>query len=576
MNILNNKFFWVIASSIAIPTLIMLQVLIWPHYGLFSDADQLIEFPKFLFDNPSAGFDRILRPFGDGRYQPLFYLLTILIYSLRPDSSLVFYIFQWIIFIAISYAIGSVIFRITQSKWFSIFGILLFSLSSSIFENFYTLDKIEPRSTFFSAMILLTLVSNLLSKDLTLKRFPLFFWLAQIIFGIFLVFSKETGIFIFFSFVLTLIACLLSSQVNLNLKKVVLISVIIQGIIVIAFYVLYKSLWNPDNDGRYLNYTVTPELVHANFMYYLKSSPEAMLGIICALYVFYDFFKNRKITSFTQTKGVIFFTSSALVVYFSGILIWRWPLDYFLLPVHFFSAVLIPLVLFHPITIFFKKNRKLTYIFLILIFLLFGKYIGERIINGFLIYQQDELKDDLVSLLAEPKWLNKRFVLVFNHPNSAEIGERIKFFSDRVRPVETPINLFNFWEVDDQVITSLNRFEGAVGNSPKYSQLYDAQQSYMQNKGTVIIWKLGKGANPDPSLPWGYSTLRSGDVLIVPYSTNMPNWTRARGLGMYSSSFHPPNGITAKESGVIGRKFGPWFIGWKIFVIENPTVSQVK
>jgi uncharacterized BrkB/YihY/UPF0761 family membrane protein len=110
-----------------------------------------------------------------------------------------------------------------------------------------------------------------------------------------------------------------------------------------------------------------------------------------------------------------------------GILIWRWPLDYFLMPVHFFSAILIAII-FNSVFSMTQVNKKSIQKVGMLIFLmLFIYYSGQRMIVGILIYQQDALKDDLAKVLAERRWHQQHIILPFDHPNSAEIGVRINY-----------------------------------------------------------------------------------------------------------------------------------------------------
>ena len=146
--------------AILLPTLLMLPVLIWPHFGLFSDADQIITFPKIFFGNFAEGLPRLLHPADDGRWNPLFHGLTLFIYALSPGSSRIFYLAQWLMFVLTCISLGWIVRRITDGQGWAILGIALFCTASSVFESFYTLDKIEPRITFFAAVILWLLVDR--------------------------------------------------------------------------------------------------------------------------------------------------------------------------------------------------------------------------------------------------------------------------------------------------------------------------------------------------------------------------------------------------------------------------------
>lgn len=90
MYIRNKAFVW---ASLLVPLVMMIPVLCWPHYGLFSDAGQLIEYPqRFLAGFPESL--KLLAPLEDGRWNPAFHGLSIAIYALAPDSPLAFYLMQ--------------------------------------------------------------------------------------------------------------------------------------------------------------------------------------------------------------------------------------------------------------------------------------------------------------------------------------------------------------------------------------------------------------------------------------------------------------------------------------------------
>jgi putative effector of murein hydrolase LrgA (UPF0299 family) len=135
-------------------TVIMFPVLIWPHYGLFSDAGQIIEFPKQII----AGFPeslRLLGPLPDGRWNPAFHGLSALLYYLQPDTPLIFFVAQWLMLVGTLLCIGALIRALTGNIAGALIGMLVLVVCSSLFENFYTLDKVEPRITLFSALAIL-------------------------------------------------------------------------------------------------------------------------------------------------------------------------------------------------------------------------------------------------------------------------------------------------------------------------------------------------------------------------------------------------------------------------------------
>lgn len=577
MTIFNKYPLW-IWFSVLVPIFIMLPVLIWPHYGLFSDADQLIEYPKMFFNHPGPELGRLLRPFDDGRYQPLFYFVTLGVYAVKPNSAWIFYVFQWIILLITSSIAAWLVYRLTKSSLSAVLSVLLFCFSSSIYENFYTLDKVEPRVTFFSALFLWVFVRYFLDHHnqhiQTIKKSPdYFFWGIQFLLGVSLVFSKETGIYLAFSIFLVWVALIFNNRVEARSKTIFLYSLLLQITVVILFYTLYHLLWEQPDTGRYLKYEITSQLIKTNFIYYLSSSPEAIFGILTAFLLLIRYTLNYRRQAVSTSDQITLLIAVCLLVYFMGILIWRWPLDYFLMPVHFFSAILIA-IFFNSVFGTTQVNKKSIQKVALLIFLiLFIYFSGQRMVVGILIYQQDALKDDLATVLAEPRWDQQHIILPFESPNSAEIGDRINYFTNQLIKNSSPLRMYYFWEPNEKILFNITRFENSYGIAPKRSQLMEIVKHSHQDAGAIPIWKFTTKASKDPSLPWEYDYLKPGDYLLLPFGINIPQWSHARGLSMYSDSHFIKRGLPErlqfKDEQDITRSIGPWKIGWRIVKAEK-------
>jgi len=554
--------------AVLIPIILVLPVLIWPHYGLFSDADQIIEFPNAFFSNPIEGFKRILKPFDDGRYQPFFYLLTIGIFYLKPNSAFIFYLSQCVMLVSICIVLAWGIRRVTNSNIAGILSVIIFCTSSSFYENFFTLDKIEPRLTFFIALILALFITKLPFKDASFKINKFIFYFCQILLGIFLIFSKESGVFLVASLALAWITLSLA----FNFSEMKEFNNYLKGgffahlFVFIIFLVLYKALWNSGNDARYVSYQITLNLIVSNFIYYAKTSPELILSLVFSVYWISIAVVKRKIKNETNLQYFCTLCSYCLCIYFCGILIWRWQLDYFLLPAHFFSSLIIVATGWLVLSKFqFQKYRVLYSILGVCLIGLWLSFFSTRIIGGFFIYQQDSLKDELAKYLTSLNWENRRFILTFNHPNSAEVGERIKYFSNLERRDMKKINLFNFWEYGDKTLENIDRFSGSVGLPPKKAQLIEVSK----NRDEIVIWNFGSDEGRKLGNIWTYDYLRSGDAVLIPWGENIPNAYHARGIQMYTPLPYFPENISYMEEGGVMRHFGKYGIGWKILRIKK-------
>jgi len=352
---------------------------------------------------------------------------------------------------------------------------------------------------------------------------------------------------------------------NSDLNQQLRYSFVIQFLIIASFFILFKSLWRESDEGRYLSYSITGDLVANNFIYYVKSSPELLIAIVFSLYKWITFAIRGDHADKTENNLLVLLICTCTLIYFLGILIWRWPLDYFILPAHFFSAIVIP-VLGNEFYKAIKSNVRKGVLIFFGIFIISGLIIlvGIRLPVGFLIYQQDELKDQLALRLSESRWVDKKFILPFNHPNSAEIGERIKYFSNLKRSDEQKLTLFNFWEHDKAVIRDISRFDTSVGVPPVRGQLEEVAAG-----NNFVIWKYGVGDKNWPKSMWSYDELNEGDLLLIPYGENIPQWVNSRGIAIFRSSFNFPKTIQVTELERVGHRWLSTELGWKILMVNK-------
>jgi len=554
-------WYWV---ALLVPIFIIAPILVWPHYGLFSDADQVISFPQSFLNDPFSGLKRILLPMDDGRWNPFFYALTVFIYWIFPESARAFYAVQGLMLLTTCMVVTYIIYKLTLKILPPILGVIILCTSSSIFENFYTLDKLEPRTTLFAALIICNLFFTLIQDNKT-KKLHWYFILTQGILGIALIFTKETGAYLAAGIFLTWIIVRMKGGREIRINKVIGYSAIIQLLVVICFYALFKLLMI-DGNNRYIVYPITLDLVFGNIAYYFQSSPELIFGISLAIFWVIRSIIGQLKNQWKICNIVLLLISLSLLAYFSGIILWRWPLDYYLLPAHMLAAILIPLSLYRLCQTKFYL-RSYLFINTCLGVLLIGLIIffGSRIYSGFFIYQQDALKDELAIYLAQPEFLSRRYVLTFSNPNAAEVGERIKFFSNLKRLPSKNIDLFNFWEPPSDLIKNINRFNLSVGVPPPIDQL----AAVVNQDNKYLIWKYADGAFKWPNSMWSYDELRQGDLLLFPYSKAMPRWVNARGAGMYAENQNLPQSLGLKFAGEVKKELGRTTLGWQLFEVEK-------
>lgn len=547
----------------------MLPVLIWPHYGLFSDAKQLLEFPRrVLVDFPDSL--ELFRPLEDGRWNPLFHGLSTLVYALVPDSAMAFYVMQWVLFVTVCLCIAQVIKRVTANSALALLGIALFCTSSSIFENFYTLDKVEPRVVFFTALFITSFLPTLIFHDhqhFLSKKW--FYIVVQIISGIGIVFSKETGVFLAAALCLTWSASLFNTSLSPVLNRIVLRTALIQLVIVVVYLGLFKLL-SPPMSYRYVSYDVSVTLILDNITYYLRTSPELAIGLLFASYwcLTLVFPKLSRSDRSGVERLILSFLSLALFIYFSGICLWRWPLDYYLLPAHLLIALLIPLSFWVWSPAINKINKKLLRGLVAGAGVIWLIYFAYRIFFGISIFYFDAVKDDLAHFMSRISLIGKRVVLPFTHPQSAEVGERLKFFINSEHPLKNKIDLYNFWEPPFLNRQNLQRFDSSAAWVPNKDQLLDIAEKPEK----FVIWSLGY-----KNEGWKNEYLKAGDVILVPVGSKLLNKVNARGVSMHAKSpsdFLKTTPLELETIGQVRRNFASLWLGWELFEVKSINVAD--
>ncbi|WP_278389888.1 hypothetical protein [Stutzerimonas kunmingensis] len=559
-----------LAASLLFPIFMMLPVLLWPHYGLFSDAEQLIEYPKrFLAAFPESM--KLLAPLEDGRWNPAFHGLSIVIYALVPDSARAFYVMQTVLLSVIVGSLFFISYRYTRSPILAALSVVLFCSSSSFFESFYTLDKVEPRVTAFFALISCLFLSVFhFKRERELLRAC--FLVLQFLLGAMLLFSKETGLFLAAALFATWCCATLFWPKD-EFRGYLLKASLVQLFVVVVYFSLFKWL-APPMSYRYVSYSVSPQLILNNAVYYFKSSPELFLGLLSACYWACRALMPRLPGPDGGFRVALTFLSFSLLAYVAGILIWRWPLDYYLLPAHFIVAALLPMTgwwIGAPIF----RNGKVKKITFAAAAMAWGLYFAYRLLLGGSVFVFDALKDDLALYLSQPEFLQKRIVLPFNSPQSYEIGERLRFFINAERDTGGAVSMYNFWEppvVDKKNLARFSMSAAVIPSQKKLSQLLADPEHH--NKTSIWQYDLYQTEGEI----WRYDQIDVGDLVLVPTGSVWYSRLQTRGLNMHSqspASFMRQSPVALRHLGGVRRDVGPLWLGWDVFEIQSSTLPAI-
>ncbi|MBD8554665.1 hypothetical protein IFT84_09015 [Rhizobium sp. CFBP 8762] len=525
-------------AIILVPFIVMMPVLMHPHYGLFSDAQQLIVVPRTVLSG-MPGWLTPLLPLSDGRWNPLFHGLSVLIYAIVPESPFPFYVAQLVMLWVTVLILSHTVYKLNHKYAYAILAIVLYCLSSSFFENYYTLDKVEPRIVVFSAMLFLFIYKKAeeIERSVHLERprrayFLIFFLTCCAIF------SKETGVFLVGASGAVLVLTYVSGPLKI-FRRFTLKTFLVQLIALILFSSLFKLLAE-SNNSNYTSYSLNAYMIARNVAFYMRSSPELIVSCIVSLAIARWIFKKQFPRISKANLYSLMCLVCAFLAYMAGISLWRWPLEYYLLPAQYFNIAILCCVL--PLALTYAKqfHRISRYALVICLVTISTGYVAFRLAGGVAIFAFDEVKDTLAKELSKPEYRERRFIVPFDNPGSSEIAQRLEYFINAARKQEDATSLFNFWELPSDNRKNLNRFDGSIWwPLPTADQL----ASVSKIDEDVVIWSfrpytqllnstVGTPAQ-EPHASWDFSTLRPGDLVLLPTGLKYYEFFKARGLSMH-------------------------------------------
>lgn len=294
----------------------------------------------------------IVSPYnGSGRYFPFYWVFNSLQYFAFGTNVLPYYVVQAGIVLGAILLTCRLLEKITGSTRFVLLLLVLLFLNTPLAENSATLGKAEPLSFLLIALIVFLFVS---AERQARRLRPLEQILIGVLFALALL-TKETSLaligFAAAGLVLTLIARKIpgisASAVPFN-GYVRLLLVLIAGWCVTK--IPHIVFWDPTDLPTYLDYKITPKLVIENFKFYAKQQPDvlifAFLGLVLTLLCHIRLYRRRSAPGADfEMRGLITITSlyAMAVAYYLVLLVWRWPMAYYML---------LPSVIFRLVTVY--------------------------------------------------------------------------------------------------------------------------------------------------------------------------------------------------------------------------------
>ena len=563
----------------ALAFLFLGPVLLSPHFGLFSDYGQLLAWPASSLHNLPKFF-RELRPLGDGRWTPMFHLVTVAAYGILGPNAFLFFLVQGLTLIA-SLALVYLLVRWMSagSRSAGIAACLLILISAPLAENYFTLDKVEPRVVFFSLFSIGYFALRLAGPRPGLwKAMLLHFALAVL-----LVFSKETGSFLAVAAFLVLCATLLRFPRDTRMVRESLAYFAATLSVLVLFVVLNNALVQGDAKilreqngglGRYITYQISSRLVAANLMGYLGQMREVILAILLfAVWVVWTVLRRRKSTWDSQ-QILLFLTGASGSIYLGGMLLWRFTLLYYMLPVVFFFAMASMAVVFR------QKHTLRGWLFFLALLFLARVHLDQRIRTGWAILAQDRAKDLIVQAIRKHASDRTRVAVGMFDVRSAEIGRSLQAYLGREGlhmaegpPSEAGTRVYSLIEGPWVNFSDTHRYDGSEAEPPTTEEMDQARAL----SSPYVLWQYAP--LPEIGRVWWMNPLSPGDLLALPVGTPDNLSIPARGISAFSASSEGIRdtrlaGVATKllETAVVPFPFyRNEYLGWELFEVTQVT-----
>lgn len=532
---------WLDLSAILfLGALLLSPVLISPHFGLFSDYWQILGWPARHIHSYSS-FVREFRPLADGRWTPMFHLVTFGLYTLMGASAFGFYLVQGLMLeasLAIVYLLTRWLAQGSRGAGWT--ACLLILVSAPWAENYFTLDKVEPRLVFFSLLSLGYFAWRLARA----RQRPMVSGLqtgvvftAQFLVAVLLIFSKETGTFMVVVAFLALGGAWMQRDRDPRIVKEAALFFGAMAVSLALYVWLSGALMSPQvrafraqsgGSGRYLDYGVTIGLVTQNTRGYLTWMKDTALCVLvfgawCAA----GLSKLRR-RNWDDRQMLLFLAGSGGVVYFGGMLLWRWMLLYYMLPAAVFLAMAVGAIAFDQHATKLGRIGWPVVIVLLLALPVTGQ-VSARWRTAWMILAQDRSKDAILNAMQKHADTDSKFVAAMFDVGSAEIGSSLERYLQR-NAYKPPYPVYNLVEGPWVNFADTHRFDGSAAEPPTGEEMDQARDL----NSPFVIWRY----RPWRLIHrvWWMEALAPGDLVVIPVGSPSNVGVQARGIAVYSNS----------------------------------------
>lgn len=278
---------------------------------------------------------------GSGRYVPIYWLYYCFNYYLFGSNLSLYFLAQSLVFLISVFLLSYVCWFITKSKTSTFLCFVLSYLGSPIAENIGTLGKPEPLAFLFISLFLFVFFCFDKCKYNIVMSF-LIKHVSLLVLFVLAIWSKETSI-VLFAFVITgaSVAFFLSRAIDVDYRRdlvknyFVLLFVLVVSFLVskMPHFILPESI----TDTSYVSYEISIRLIWKNFKFYIIQQPDVFVSGVFSLWLLFcvgwKLIKKDIVFDDQKFSAYVFLVASCAMSwgYFCGLLIWRWPMQYYML-----------------------------------------------------------------------------------------------------------------------------------------------------------------------------------------------------------------------------------------------------
>ncbi|HEY9719081.1 MAG TPA: hypothetical protein V6C69_16525 [Trichormus sp.] len=536
-------------------------VLLHPHWGLLSDAGQIVQNGRIFWQAPMQHLD-LLR----GYWRPGFHFWDLALWAVAPENPLVFYVFKTFCLAATVVLTYCSIRRLTQSIPVSFCAAMLWFMTGATYEVIYTLDKGE----LYVALIFSGFIWSLLKcmdiarrgvatdRVANLRAIGPSLAVAFIV-SLWGMFTKETcQLLLLFSAAFALLSTaaytLLPGSERAR-KQSDPVNSWLFFLTVIAAYGLYKIYFYTTGGGTapvYMQLSFAKESIYPKFHFYKEHLPElfwmSALSWVCLIAQCAKIFKPEAMELRISLSALVAVVFGAMAIFcMPTLLLYVW------FPLYAFALVAAAVLVLQAVSHIGSENRLRPALCLIIVLWIY-KVAPICAYQAQYQFQLDALTQELADKLSQysrqNNLHNQEMVLPFSNPNEEELAERIQFFTmQRLIPnyieqsytdgKNSPYEFINLVRciLPDQSRTSERAGGNTKGLPPANPQMLgQADLSLARDQSDGKIGLKGYSFWSDSGVPgknWVKNDIKPGALFLVPYGDLPENVSAFRAAGFF-------------------------------------------